>query len=341
MEKGYLGLDIGSVSTKGAILNDNAEVVASVYLETAGYPIDALKSVLDTLGRKAKKEGLDICGVCTTGSGRRLAGAIVSADVIKNEITCQSIGSLHYYPGAHSIIEIGGQDSKCIQIDESGVPIWYNMNSLCSAGTGSFLSHTAARLDIPITEFGDRALRSRMNISIAGKCGVFAESDLIHKQQLGFNKDDLIKGLCTALVRNFMNNVSKNRHLKSQIVFCGGVANNIGVVKALEDELKSPIIVHKYNEISGCIGAALVAMEEVSQESHFVGFGTAERQFTSRGFQCCGCSNNCEIAVILREDEVIAAFGSRCGKWERLTKYKSPKGSFESTEANSWIKICT
>lgn len=317
MKKGYLGLDIGSVSTKGAILDDNAEVVASVYLETEGHPIDSLKRVLEILGQKAKEEGLNILGVCTTGSGRLLAGAMVNADVVKNEITCQSIGSLHYYPGAHSIIEIGGQDSKCIQIDDSGVPIWYNMNSLCSAGTGSFLSHTASRLGIPVTELGERALRSKINISIAGKCGVFAESDLIHKQQLGFNKDDLIKGLCSALVRNFMNNVSKNRHLKPQIVFCGGVANNIGVVKALEDELKSPIIVHKYNEISGCIGAAIIAMEEASQkESHFVGFSSTE--FASQGFQCCDCPNNCEIAVILRESKAVAVFGSRCRKWETI-----------------------
>src|SRR4030042_3986996 len=286
MKKGYLGLDVGSVSTKGAILNEKREVVESVYLETAGYPIDALKSVLNTLGQKAKKEGISIFGVCTTGSGRRRAGIMVNADAVKNEITCQTIGSLHYYPRVRSIIEIGGQDSKCIQIDEGGVPIWYNMNSLCSAGTGSYLSHTAGRLGIPITEFCTRALCSKVNVSIAGKCGVFAESDLIHKKQLGFKKDDLIKGLCRALARNFLNNVSKNRHMQPPVVFSGGVANNIGVVKAFEEEFENPIIVHKYNEISGCIGAALLAMEEAKEETYFVGFEVAERRFTSQGFQC-------------------------------------------------------
>src|SRR4030042_2758832 len=196
---GYLGLECGSVSTKGAILNEKKEIIASVYLETVGYPIEALKRVLKVLGKKAKDQGITIRSVCTTGSGRRLAGVMVNADTVKNEITCQTIGSLHYYPRCGSIIEIGGHDSKCIQMDKGGVPIWYNMNSLCSAGTGSYLSHTAGRLGIPITEFCTRALCSKVNVSIAGKCGVFAESDLIHKKQLGFKKDDLIKGLCRAL----------------------------------------------------------------------------------------------------------------------------------------------
>lgn len=311
--KSYLGIDIGSVSTKAVILDLNKEIVASIYIQTQGYPIDALKKALCILKTKGE---FDICGVCATGSGRHLAATIVNADIIKNEITCQTIGTLYYYPLARSIIEIGGQDSKCIQIDNMGVPIWYNMNSLCSAGTGSFLSSTAHRLGVPITEFGDRSLRSKINVSIAGKCGVFAESDLIHKQQLGFNKDDLIKGLCRALARNYINNVSKNRHLKAPIIFSGGVANNIGVVEAFKNEFGHPITVHKYNEISGCIGAALLAIEEVQKESTFAGFNIVEKQFTSQGFQCQDCPNNCEVAIIMRDTDVIAAFGSRCGKWE-------------------------
>lgn len=316
--KSYLGIDIGSVSTKAVIMDVNKELVASVYMQTDGYPMDALKKALYVLKTKGE---FDIWGVCATGSGRHLAGIMVNADVIKNEITCQTIGTLHYYPEARSIIEIGGQDSKCVQIDNMGVPIWYNMNSLCSAGTGSFLSSTAHRLGVPITEFGERALRSKINVSIAGKCGVFAESDLIHKQQLGFNKDDLIKGLCRALARNYINNVSKNRNLKLPIIFSGGVANNIGVVKAFENEFQQPITVHKYNELSGCIGAAFLAMEEVHEKSSFAGFDIIENQFTSRGFQCQDCPNNCEIAIIMRDTEVIATFGSRCGKWEN----KQPK----------------
>lgn len=334
--RGCLGVDIGSVSTKAAIIDEGNKVIDSVYLATEGYPITALQRCIRTLRKRIGDEDIEIVAVGTTGSGRKLAGILVGADVVKNEITCQTLGCLNWRADIRSIIEIGGQDSKCI-ILENGVPVWYNMNSLCSAGTGSFLSHQAVRMGIPIEEFGGMALQSTVDVSIAGKCGVFAESDLIHKQQLGFKREDLIKGLCEALASNFLNNVAKNRELKEPILFSGGVSENKGVVKAFEKELDAEVLVPEHNKIVGCVGAAIAAREERCNlnlnGTRFKGFEIAEFDYQSEGFQCRDCANSCEVVIILKEAEVISAWGSKCGKWEALV---GKEISEEIRETKDW-----
>jgi len=195
--KAYLGVDVGSVSTKFALLDEQGQLVASIYLRTQGNPVDMIKQGLDEV-RKQMPSDVEICGVSTTGSGRYLAGVILGADLVKNEITTQAIAAMQYVSD-----EIGGQDSKIIIIRD-GVVIDFGMNSVCAAGTGSFLEHQSERLNIKIEDFGDHALRSETPARIAGRCTVFAESDMIHKQQTGHPIDDIIYGLCQSLVRNYM-----------------------------------------------------------------------------------------------------------------------------------------
>ena len=314
----YLGIDVGSVTTKFAVLDENDELVTHVYLLTQGKPIEMVQQGLKQIERQLP-EGVDIRGVATTGSARYLAGVIVGADLVKNEITSHAVAALHYIPEVQTIIEIGGQDSKII-IVRDGVVTDFGMNTVCAAGTGSFLDHQALRLSMSIEEFARRALDSRAPVRIAGRCTVFAESDMIHKQQMGHRIEDILYGLCQALVRNYLNNVGLGKDIQPPIVFQGGVAFNRGIVKALQEELNTEVIVPRHHEVMGAIGAALLvheAMADSSSESRFMGFGVSEIEYHTSSFECKACPNRCEIAQISLNGRVLARWGGRCDLWER------------------------
>ena len=204
--KVFLGIDVGSVTTKLALVDENAKFIDGYMLRTAGQPTRAVQKGLAELYSR-QTENWEVMSVGTTGSGRNLAGALVGADIIKNEITAHAVAASTYVPDVQTILEIGGQDSKII-ILRDGIVTDFAMNTVCAAGTGSFLDQQAGRLNVPIEEFGDIALRSKSPARIAGRCGVFAESDLIHKQQLGYSVEDLLYGLCQALVRNYLSNLA-------------------------------------------------------------------------------------------------------------------------------------
>ena len=309
----YMGIDVGSVSTDIVLLDENLQVVEKIYLRTKGNPIKVIQEGIKLLSNKYKSE--EIKGVGTTGSGRHIAGALLGADVIKNEITAHAIASLNLDKDVRTIIEIGGQDSKII-ILEDGIVTDFAMNTVCAAGTGSFLDRQAERLDIPIEKFGDYALKSNIPVRIAGRCAVFAESDMIHKQQLGYNQEDIIKGLCTALVRNYLSNVGKGKEIKSKVFFQGGVAANKGIKKAFEDELGLPIYVPKDYDVMGAIGVAIMVSELAeNKKSNFKGFEIGESDFTSTSFECNGCANQCEVVNIKENLKIVGCFGDKYGKW--------------------------
>jgi len=314
----YLGIDVGSVTTKLAVLDKNDELVSNIYLLTKGKPIEMVQQGLKQV-KQQLPEDVKICGVATTGSARYLAGVIVGADLVKNEITSHAVAALQYLPEVQTIIEIGGQDSKII-IVRDGVVTDFGMNTVCAAGTGSFLDHQALRLTMSIEEFSRRALLSDTPVRIAGRCTVFAESDMIHKQQMGHPIEDILYGLCQALVRNYLNNVGLGKDIKSPIVFQGGVAFNQAIVKALEAELNAEVIVPPHHEIMGAIGAALLVHEELLHNdngSKFNGFGVSEIEYHPSLFECKACPNLCEIAQLSINGQVLARWGGRCDRWER------------------------
>ena len=179
----YLGVDIGSVSTKFAVLDSNDKLVTTIYLMTQGKPIAMVQQGLKQIKEQLPKD-YAICGVATTGSARYLAGVILGADLVKNEITTHAVAALSHIPQVQTVLEIGGQDSKIILMRD-GVVTDFGMNTVCAAGTGSFLDHQALRLSMNISEFSELALESKNPVRIAGRCTVFAESDMIHKQQMG------------------------------------------------------------------------------------------------------------------------------------------------------------
>ncbi len=314
MVEGFLGIDVGSISTKGVVIDRDYRVLTSRYLRTRGNPINSIRQLLRELGQDVNSD-VKILGAGTTGSARRLAGVMVQADVVKNEIIAHAVAAIHFYPDAQTVLEIGGQDSKIIIIRD-GIPVDFAMNTVCAAGTGSFLDHQATRLHIPIEEFGERALRAQNRVSIAGRCTVFAESDMIHKAQLGVPTDDILAGLCDAIVRNYLNTVAKGKEIRPRVLFQGGVAANVGVRAAFERALEVEITVPEHFLVMGAIGAAILASEETeSKKSQFAGFEMADITFESRVFECDGCPNRCEVVETLREGDVIDRYGDRCGKW--------------------------
>ncbi len=317
----FLGIDVGSVSTNMVAINEQGEVVVSLYLRTRGQPIKAVQEGIRRVGEELHGSKYVVRGVGTTGSARTLSGIIVGADTVKNEITAHAVAASYLLPGVRTVLEVGGQDSKIILLRD-GIVVDFAMNTVCAAGTGSFLDHQAARLNIPIEEFGGLALQSKSPVRIAGRCSVFAESDMIHKQQMGHPIPDIIAGLCDALVRNYLNNVGKGKDIQSPVVFQGGVAANVGIRAAFEKALGLEITVPKYFDVMGAIGAALLARSAVrdKQESSFRGFEVSEMEYQASSFECQGCPNLCEIVNIHVDGKILARWGGRCGKWETLKK---------------------
>ncbi|MFH1485141.1 MAG: acyl-CoA dehydratase activase [Chloroflexota bacterium] len=317
----YLGIDVGSVSTKLVVLDEKNELLVHFYLPTQGRPIETVQQGLG-LVKQQLPAAVRICGVATTGSARYLAGVIVGADLVKNEITSHAVATLHFIPQVQTILEIGGQDSKIIIIRDKVVTD-FGMNTVCAAGTGSFLDHQALRLNISIAEFSQRALASKTPVRIAGRCTVFAESDMIHKQQMGHRPEDILYGLCQALVRNYLNNIGLGKNIEPPIVFQGGVAFNQAILMAFQEELKTEIIVPPHHEIMGAIGAALLVHEELENqrakrnESLFKGFNISELKYHTSSFECKSCANQCEIAQLALDGKVLARWGGRCDLWER------------------------
>jgi len=322
----YLGIDLGAVSANFVLLEEQrprrqprpGDVAQALYLRTHGQPIAALQQGLKQLAQSVGAQA-DTAAACATGSGRQLAGALVGAELIKNEITAHYVGATYLVPDVRTIFEIGGQDSKVIAV-EDGLFTDFAMNTICAAGTGAFLDHQAERLGIPIERFGELARRAKSPVRIGGRCTVFAESDMINKQQRGAALEDLVAGLCDAIVRNYLTNVCKDVPLRPPVVFQGGVAANVGARDAFERALGYQVIVPEHHTVMGALGAALLAREEASSKAlqrTFRGFEVADATFEALSFDCDECDNACEVTVLIQESQPVACWGSRCGRWSQ------------------------
>lgn len=304
-----MGVDIGSISTKGVIIDEENHILASSYLWTKGNPIDAVKALVSQLEKQVEKQEITILGIGTTGSARKLIGAMLGASVVKNEITAHAVGTLSLHPDVKTILEIGGQDSKIILL-EDGIVVDYAMNTLCAAGTGSFLSSQAERLGVAVEDFGSIALKAKKPTKIAARCTVFAESDLVHKMQIGYSKEDIIAGLCKSVAQNYLNNVGKGKKIKEPVIFQGGVSKNIGVKKAFEEELGMDVIVDENGHLMGALGVAILSKKKPLEKKF--SFSILDDHFETKGIECNKCPNHCEIICVRKNKELIDAWGNRC-----------------------------
>lgn len=311
MNKLYMGIDIGSISTKGVIIDEYDNIIASSYIYTEGNPIKAVKDVVKEMREKIDLNNYQVVSVGTTGSARKLIGMLLDAGTVKNEITAHAIGTIRLYPNVRTIFEIGGQDSKIIIIN-NGVVTDYAINTLCAAGTGAFISSLAKRLNVKMEDVADMAFNSKNKVNIAAGCTVFAETDLINKIQSGYKKEDIMAGVCRTVATNYINNVAKGKKIIAPIVFNGGVSKNAAVVKALEEITGENIIVNKNSHFMGAFGIAIMARESGIEKAF--DFNIDNYNLETKIASCGRCSNNCEIVTVYKNNALIDHWGNRCEK---------------------------
>ena len=314
----YLGIDVGSITTKLVVLDENGHVLAKSYIRNSGRPIEAIQQGMEEIVIQLGR-AIPVHGVATTGSARHLAAYLVGADLIKNEITCHAIAVIDLFPTAKTIVEIGGQDSKVIVL-RNGVVVDFAMNTVCAAGTGSFLEQQAARIGISIEAFADLALKADHPVRIAGRCTVFAETDMIHKQQIGHSTEDIVAGLSDSLVKNYLNNVCRGKEILSPVVFQGGVAANRGIRRALERELEVSLVIPEHYDVMGAIGAAKLVKKANLPQTQFRGFDLPRKSCSTRGFECGECGNQCEVIELLVDHQVVACWGDLCERYRHPEK---------------------
>jgi predicted CoA-substrate-specific enzyme activase len=343
--KAYLGIDVGSISTNLAVIDEKGRLLSKRYLMTAGRPIEAVMQGLTEVGDEVADK-VEIMGVGTTGSGRYMIADYVGADIVKNEITAQATAAGFIDRDVDTIFEIGGQDSKFISLKD-GIVIDFEMNKACAAGTGSFLEEQAEKLDIAIKgEFEQSALSAKNPCRLGERCTVFMENSLMSNLQKGADKNDLLAGLAYSIVQNYINRVVAGKTIAENIFFQGGVAFNRSVVAAFEKYLGKKLTVPPHHEVTGAIGMALIAMRHMNdheseirnQKSEkpniettsvprmttFKGFELSKRLYEMSSFECKGCPNVCEInRVKISGEEGSLFYGGRCEKYDMRKKKTS------------------
>ncbi len=338
----FLGLDIGSTTTKYALINEKREIIDKEYRQTMGKPIEVTQGLLRVL-KERWGDRIEIKGVATTGSGRMVVGDFVNADLIIDEITAHARGAVEIDPLIDTVFEIGGQDSKYISISNTH-PLDFDMNKVCAAGTGSFLHELANKNGINIVEeFQGIALASENPIKLTERCTVFMESDLVTYAQKGGQKNDLIAGLCYAIVYNYLNRVVGNKRLGDRIMFLGGPSLNKAIVAAFEAVLGKSILVPKHREVLGGFGAAISVQEKMEKErkevSSFRGVDEAIGDTLKYKEAICHadpqCHNECKLKIYDFSGRK-SVWGGECGRYEVRGQYGQKKEDYFKLRDDIW-----
>ncbi|MEW6068368.1 MAG: acyl-CoA dehydratase activase [Nitrospirota bacterium] len=323
----YLGIDIGSISTNLAVIDEKGRLLSKRYLMTAGRPIEAVNQGLTEVGDEVGDK-VEIMGIGTTGSGRYMIADYVGADIVKNEITAHATASVFIDKNIDTIFEIGGQDSKYVSLKD-GVVVDFEMNKACAAGTGSFLEEQAEKLNISIKEeFQELALSAKNPCRLGERCTVFMENSLMANLQKGADKNNLLAGLAYSIVQNYINRVVAGKPIGNNIFFQGGVAFNKSVVAAFEKYLGKKITVPPHHEVAGAIGMALIALRHMQADpslpTSFKGFEISKRHYEISSFDCKGCPNVCRInRVKISGEKGFLFYGGRCEKYDVRKKKTS------------------
>ena len=332
---GYLGVDVGSTSTKAVILDESGtRLLAKSYLMTAGRPIDAVKQVFRNLLLDSAAR-VNIAGVGVTGSGRYLVGSFIGADLIKNEITAQTRAAADIDPEA-DIIEIGGQDSKLV-IKRNGVVVDYQMNKACAAGTGSFIDELAEMLGISVHngEFAHLSFNAPYTIDLGTRCAAFMGQAVASAQQEEVPFEVITASLANSIAKNYLSKVVGHRKLGDKVILTGAVFYNEAVVAAFHQQLEGrTLTVAEHREVSGAIGAALLAREVMNgQKSSFKGFQqVVKSECNLSTFICQGCDNNCTITRMQLPGEKATFYGSRCDRYDSAVSQSRQKTFFDERE---------
>jgi len=312
-----LGLDVGSVSTNLALVDLDGRLLDCAYVKTRGRPVAAIEEGVSELSGR-HPHSLRIVAAGTTGSGRYLAGHLLGADLVKNEIAAQLRAAVAFWPEVDTVLEIGGQDAKYIRASHGNI-VDFTMNRVCAAGTGSFLEEQAERLGIAIVdEFATRALAARAPVDLGRRCTVFMESEAVAALAAGATVEDVTAGLAHSVARNYLERVVGGRPLGEVVVFQGGTASNRAVVAAFEQLLGRPVRVHPYRRVSGAFGMALLVLDErragrLAVRSRFRGLAASVGEL-ERAFECTRCSARCQVTQF-RAGAGRFHFGDACERY--------------------------
>ena len=304
--KTYIGLDVGSVSVKLAQIDEDENLLNSIYLRNHGL-IETVKEALETMVSTS-----EIAGVGVTGSGRRFVGMFVGADLVKSEVLAHTVGTLSFYPDVRTLMDIGGEDSKLMTLN-GGVLENFRLNSICSAGTGSFLESIASRMGLRIEDVGNIALSSTQRIDFPSKCGVFTQSAVVSRKNTGASKEDILMGVCRSLVSNYLT-MAKGIQLNPPFVYQGATAKNQAIVSAFEEELGHPVIVPVNCDVMGAIGVGIMVKRANPEQTNFKGHGLLDKEYQTKTVIAGGCQNHCDLTMLYEGGQYVGCIGNKCGR---------------------------
>ncbi len=325
-----VGIDIGSTSTKLVVVDAaTKDVLVDIYRKTGGNPIEATKKIFSELRTIFNNRSVEIISIGTTGSGRKLIGKILGAELIVNEITAHFKGATYFDSSIETIFEIGGQDSKYIR-GYNGTVVDCNMNYVCAAGTGSFIEEQANRLGFNVKDIGDLVIGLNPPHT-SDRCTVFMEQDINKLLRDGYSREEVLSGVIRSIGKNYLNRVVGSRPVTgNKIFYQGATARNRGLVAAFESILNKEVVVSKHCHVMGAFGAAILSIDSqnrISPVSDRLEIFNQDIKLSYK--QCSKCTNACKITIATLENGRRESWGYMCGKEDLEEKRKKrPQDSF-------------
>ena len=309
----YAGIDIGSTSTKCIFIDENKKPVAGFYTYTAGKPLSAVKSILEAIDDLSAKKKIEvvIAGIGTTGSGRKFIGKIINADLIIDEITSHARAAFELNRDTDTIIEIGGQDAK-FTLMHDGCVTFSQMNSVCAAGTGSFLQEQVKKLGCSLSDYTEKVQNVSSPLA-SDRCAVFMERDISQLLNTGYSVDEILATALHSVTENYLKKVATEASIGQNICFQGATAKNKALVAAFEQRLNKPIYVSQFCHLTGALGTALMVREQRTGKTGFRGIKIYSEEIKIETEICPLCTNNCCISSAVVSGEKVA-FGFMCGR---------------------------
>lgn len=326
VNKFYLGIDVGSTSSKAILLNEQGEAFAGFYTYTSGQPLKAVQALFEAIDHLAAKNSTEFsilaCG--TTGSGRKFIGSIIRADQDLDEITAHARAAYELNPLTDTIIEIGGQDAKFTQMKE-GMVTFSHMNTVCAAGTGSFIEELAGRLGVGLEDYEKMAMGRPAPLA-SDRCTVFMERDINQLLSVGYSVEEVLATVIHSVRENYLKKVASESHIGNHICFQGATAKNRALVAAFEQRLNKPIYVSTLCHLTGALGTALLLKEEHKGPTRFRGLDLYKKNIPVLTETCDLCLNRCAISVASINGDK-QAYGFLCGRDYDTKKFVSANRS--------------
>jgi len=336
----FLGIDIGSTSTKAVLMDTGHCVLAGFYTRTAGRPIQAVQGILAAIDDMIQKKDiqLKIIGAGTTGSGRKLIGKIIGADMVVDEITSHARAATHINSRVDTIIEIGGQDAKFTAL-QNGRVTFSIMNNVCAAGTGSFIEEQAQRLGCPLSDYSSRTEHQKSPIA-SDRCTVFMERDLNHYLSEDYTVNEVLAAVLHSVRENYLTKVADENSIGDVISFQGATAKNKALVAAFEQRLGRPIIVSRYCHLTGALGTALMLSEQDITQTGFRGLDLYQKPIPLMSETCELCTNHCKLTVADVDGQRVA-YGFLCGRDYGHKKYvNNNRAGFDLLKERQKVFAC-